>query len=74
VSEGLLTAIGGLFIGFAALRWLRPLLEPSLYAVGSLEAPIVAAAAVLVVVVSVLASLGPARHAARVDPLLVIKS
>jgi ABC-type antimicrobial peptide transport system permease subunit len=73
MSEGLLTAIGGLVLGFVALRWLRPLLDPSLYAVGSLEAPIVAAAAVLVVVVSVLASLGPARHAARVDPLLVIK-
>src|SRR5690606_34616868 len=29
MSEGLLTAIGGLVIGFAALRWLRPLLEPS---------------------------------------------
>jgi predicted permease len=73
VSEGLLTAIGGLVIGFVALRWLRPLLDPSLYAVGSLEAPIVAAAAVLVVVVSVLASLGPATRASRVDPTLVIK-
>jgi putative ABC transport system permease protein len=73
MSEGLLTAIGGLVIGFIALRWLRPLLEPSLYAVGSLEAPIVAAAAVLVVMVSLLASLGPARHASRVDPLLIIK-
>jgi len=73
VSEGLVTAIAGLFIGFVALRWLRPLLNPSLYAVGSVEAPIVAAAAVLVVVVSVLASLGPATHASRVDPLLVIK-
>jgi putative ABC transport system permease protein len=73
MSEGLLTAIGGLFIGFVAMRWLRPVLDPSLYAVGSLEAPIVAAAAVLVVVVSVLASLGPATHASRVDPLLVIK-
>jgi putative ABC transport system permease protein len=73
ISEGLLAAIGGLVIGFVALRWLRPLLEPSLYAVGSLEAPIVAAAAVLVVVVSLLASFGPARHASRVDPLLVTK-
>jgi putative ABC transport system permease protein len=73
MSEGLLAAIGGLVIGFVALRWLRPLLDPSLYAVGSLEAPIVAAAAGLVVVVSLLASLGPARHASRVDPLLVIK-
>lgn len=73
MSEGLLTAIGGLVIGFVALRWLRPWLDPSLYAVGSLEAPIVAAAAVLVVVVSVLASLSPAKHASRVDPLLVIK-
>jgi putative ABC transport system permease protein len=74
MSEGLLAAIGGLIIGVLALRWLRPLLDPSLYAVGSLEAPIVAAAAVLVVVVSLLASLGPARHASRVDPLLVIKN
>jgi putative ABC transport system permease protein len=74
MSEGLLTAIGGLVVGFAALRWLRPLLDPTVYAVGSLEAPIVAAAAVLVVVVSVLASLGPARHASRVDPLVVIKN
>ena len=73
VSEGLLTALGGLVIGLVALRWLRPLLEPSLYAVGRLEAPIVAAAAVLVGAVSVLASLGPARHASRVDPLRVIK-
>jgi putative ABC transport system permease protein len=73
VTEGLLTAIGGLVIGFAALRWLRPLLDPSLYAVGALDAPIAAAAAVLVVAGSVLASLGPAKHAARVDPLLVIK-
>jgi predicted permease len=73
IFEGLLTAIGGLVIGFVALRWLRPLLDPVLYAVGSLEAPIVAGAGVLVVVVSVLASLGPAKHASRVDPLLVIK-
>lgn len=73
VTEGLLTAIGGLVIGFAALRWLRPLLDPSLYAVGALDAPVAAAAAVLVMAVSVLASLGPAKHAARVDPLLVIK-
>jgi putative ABC transport system permease protein len=73
MSEGLLTAIGGLIIGLVALQWLRPLLNPSLYAVGSLEAPIIAAAAVLVVVVAVLASLGPAMRASRVDPLRVIK-
>jgi predicted permease len=73
MSEGVLTAIGGLVIGLVAWRWLRPLLAPSLYAVGSLEAPIAAAAGVLVVGVAVLASLGPARHASRVDPLLVLK-
>jgi ABC-type antimicrobial peptide transport system permease subunit len=74
MSEGMLTAIGGLGIGLVSLRWVRPLVEPSLYAVGSLETPIVAAAAVLVVMVSLLASLGPAWHASRVDPLVVIKS
>jgi putative ABC transport system permease protein len=71
--EGLLVAIAGLLIGLLALRWLRPLLEPYLYAVGSLEAAIVGATALLVVVVCVLASLGPARHASRVDPLLTLK-
>jgi predicted permease len=74
MSEGVLTATGGLAIGLVSLWWVRPMLEPSLYAVDSLDTPIVAAAAVLVVMVSLLASLGPARHASRVDPLLVIKS
>jgi len=72
-SEGLLVGIVGLLIGLLAFRWLRPLLDPYLYAVDSREAAIVAAAAVLVVVVSVLASLGPARFASRVDPLLTLK-
>jgi predicted permease len=72
-SEGLLTATAGLVIGLIALGWLRPLLEPSLYAVGPLEAPIIAAAGILVLVVAVLASLRPARQASRVDPLVVLK-
>ena len=72
-SEGLLVAIAGLVVGLLALRWLRPLLDPYLYAVDSREAAIVGAAAVLVVVISVLASLGPARYASRVDPLLTLK-
>jgi predicted permease len=72
-SEGLLVAIAGVVIGLLAWRWLRPWLDPYLYAVDSREAAIVGAAAVLVVVVSVLASLGPARHASRVDPLLTVK-
>jgi predicted permease len=71
--EGLLVAIAGLLIGLLALRWLRPLLDPYLYAVDSREVAIVGAAAVLVVVVSVVASLGPARYASRVDPLLTLK-
>jgi putative ABC transport system permease protein len=72
-SEGLMVAIAGLGIGLVALRWLRPLLEPYLYAVGSGETAVVGAAAVLVVAIGVLASLGPARHASRVDPLLTLK-
>jgi hypothetical protein len=73
-SEGLLVAIAGLLIGLLALRWLRPLLDPYLYAVGSAEAAIVGATAVVVVVVCGLASLGPARHASRVDPRMILKS
>jgi putative ABC transport system permease protein len=73
ISEGLMVAMAGLGIGMFGLRWLRPMVDPLYYAVGSSEAPIATAAAVLVVAVSLCASLGPAKHASRVDPLRVIK-
>jgi ABC-type antimicrobial peptide transport system permease subunit len=73
-SEGLIIALCGLLMGFVALRGVRPSLDPYLYAVGSQEAAIVVGAAVLVVIVSILASLGPARHAFRIDPLLTFKA
>jgi putative ABC transport system permease protein len=72
-SDGLLVAAAGLLVGLVALRWLRPLLDPYLYAVGSEEAAIVVAGVVVIVLVSALASLGPARRASRIDPLLTFK-
>jgi putative ABC transport system permease protein len=73
-TESLWVTAAGLLIGLVVLRFIRPILAPHLHAVGPWESPTLVGAAVLVAVVAVLASLGPARRAAATDALLVLRA
>jgi ABC-type antimicrobial peptide transport system permease subunit len=66
-------AVGGALIGlggaFLAARWL----SHTLYGVGAGEPTIYVAAAVLLTLGTLVASIGPANRAARADPMTTLR-
>jgi len=74
VGQSMAIAVGGIAAGLAASFWLTGTLQKFLYGVSPHDAVSFAAVAALLLAVSVLASIVPARRAARVDPVKVLRS
>jgi ABC-type antimicrobial peptide transport system permease subunit len=74
VRESLLIAIGGVAAGAAASLALSSLVTRLLYGVTPTDLPTYVAITALLLLVAGLASYGPARRAARVDPLTALRS
>jgi putative ABC transport system permease protein len=74
VREGMLMAGIGILIGIGAALALTRLMEGILFGVGARDPVTFAAVTALVVAVALLATLLPARHAARVEPVLALRA
>ncbi|MFW6198550.1 MAG: hypothetical protein ACOC5E_01875, partial [Acidobacteriota bacterium] len=74
VGQGLALAVVGLVIGFALSAGLGGLMSQLLYGVSSVDLPALAGAAVVLLAVTGLANLVPARRAARLDPTTAIRT
>ena len=74
VGEGLALALAGALIGIALSFWLAQFLEKFLYGVKARDLATFALAPLLILAVSLVASLWPARNATRVDPLDALRS
>jgi predicted permease len=64
----------GMFIGLVATQWLRRIAEAQLYDVNARDPFTLAAAAITVSAAALLAAYLPARHASRVDPIVVLRT
>jgi len=73
VRENLLLALLAVAAGLGGAWALTGYLKSMLYGVTPLDAPTLAVAPVILLVTVVLASLAPARRAARVDPLVALR-
>jgi len=73
LRENLLLALLSVAAGLAGARALTGYLKSMLYGVTPLDAPTLAIAPVILFATVVLASLGPARRAATVDPLVALR-
>ena len=74
VRQAIVIAGGGLAAGLVASFWLTGALRTFLYGVTPHDGVTFAAVAVVLLVVSILASVVPARRAARVNPVTVLRS
>jgi putative ABC transport system permease protein len=74
VLQGLRLALLGLAIGLGAALALTRLLASQLYGVSATDPVTFTALAALVLVVSALASLLPARRATRIDPMVALRA
>lgn len=63
-------ALAGLALAAVAAQWLRPLL----YGVAPLDITTFVGVPVIIALVALIASLGPARRAARIDPLMALRA
>ena len=61
-------------MGLAATRWTARLAEAQLFEVKTSDPATLAAATLIVLAATLLASYLPARHAARVDPVIALRS
>jgi putative ABC transport system permease protein len=74
LGEGLLTAGCGVAVGLLASFWLTRLIAGQLYGVTPLDPAVFVAVPVALIGVAALASYLPARRAARISPLIVLKT
>jgi ABC-type antimicrobial peptide transport system permease subunit len=74
VGEGVRLVAGGLGLGLLGAFVLTRLLRTLLYGVGPVDPPTFAGVTLLLGTVALLASLAPARRAARVDPMAVLRT
>jgi putative ABC transport system permease protein len=73
LREGLTLAIGGIVFGLAASAATGQLLRGLLFGVTTSDPRLLALGSVLMLIVAALAALIPARRAARVDPMIVLR-
>lgn len=73
LRQSLAIAIGGIALGLGASLWLTRALQGYLYGVTARDAGSFAAVALVLLAVAVVASVVPARRAARVDPVRVLR-
>jgi putative ABC transport system permease protein len=74
LREGFLLVLAGLVTGMAGAVTLRGVIASQLYGVGPLDPRVILAVTAMLAVAAVAACLGPARRAARVDPVVVLQS
>ena len=74
VGQSVAIAGGGLAAGLAAAYWLTGALQKFLYGVTPHDTVSFVAVAAVLLLVAVLASIVPARRAARVDPVEVLRA
>jgi putative ABC transport system permease protein len=73
VGQSMAIAVGGLAAGFVASFWVNRALRTFLYGVTPHDTLSFAAVAALLLLVAALASVIPARRAARIDPVRVLR-
>ena len=69
-----LPVIAGLAIGVVSTRWLAKLAEAQLFKVDTHDPATLAIAGMTVTVAAFVAAYLPARQAAKIDPLVVLKT
>lgn len=74
LRETFWVTIAGVLLGIVGAVGTGGLLRGLLFGVGAIDATVLLAVAALLTAVTLLASLAPARRAARVDPLVAIRS
>jgi putative ABC transport system permease protein len=74
LKQSLAIAFTGIALGLGASLWLTSVLQGYLFGITPRDAATFAGVAVLLLIVAVLASVGPARRAARVDPVRVLRA
>ena len=72
LGEGALIVAAGAVLGLLGAFFLRRAIESVLYGVGAMDGAVVATVAALLLVVAVIASVIPARRAARTDPTVAL--
>ena len=74
VGQGMLLTVCGVALGLAGAYWLTRLMEALLFGVSATDATTFVGVAALLGAVAFLATWIPARRAARVDPLIALRS
>jgi putative ABC transport system permease protein len=74
VRQAVTPVAAGILIGLIATQSLRRIAEAQLFEVNARDPVTLAAAAITVAVAAVAAAYLPARHASRVDPILVLRA
>jgi ABC-type antimicrobial peptide transport system permease subunit len=74
LREGVALVLVGLLLGMAGAVSLRGLIASQLYGVGPLDPGVILIVTIALATASLLACVGPARRAARVDPVIALQS
>lgn len=74
LSQAILPILAGLIAGLLATQWTAGFAEAQLFAVDSNDPLTLAAAAVIVALAAMAGAYVPARHAARVDPVVALRA
>ncbi len=74
LREGIALVAAGLALGMAGAAGLRGFIASQLYGVGPLDAGVILLVTGVLAVASLIACAGPARRAARVDPVIALQS
>jgi putative ABC transport system permease protein len=74
LREGVVLALAGLALGIGGAVLLRGIIASQLYGVGPLDAGVMLLVTIVLALSSLAACLGPARRAARVDPVIALQS
>lgn len=73
LREGVVMTVAGLALGLAGAAAMRGLIASQLYGVGPLDAGVIVLVTGVLSVASLLACVGPARRAMRVDPVVALQ-
>jgi ABC-type lipoprotein release transport system permease subunit len=74
LRNGVMLAAAGLGLGVLGAFWLAPVLRGMLFSVAPIDGPTFAVVTLVVLGIAFLATLLPARRAARVDPMTTLRS
>ncbi len=72
LSEGVLLVVAGLAAGLAGAVLLRSVIVSQLYGVGALDPTVIVGTIAVLTATALVASLGPARRAAKVNPVVAL--